>query len=72
MPNRWIRRPGYLIGGPVTVVAALVVAIYGVTGARTGKTFHVAAASVPVAHDFHAAHASLSERAGEAARQSLV
>ena len=51
MQKRWLRRVGYALGGLVTVVAALVVAIYGVTWARTGKTFDVAATPVPVAHD---------------------
>ncbi|AHG88008.1 cytochrome c class I [Gemmatirosa kalamazoonensis] len=51
MKNRWLRRLAYALGGLLTVVAALVVAIYGVTWARTGRTFQVAATPVPVAHD---------------------
>jgi mono/diheme cytochrome c family protein len=51
MRNRWLRRLAYVLGGLVTVVAALVVAIYGVTWARTGRTFDVAATPVPVSRD---------------------
>ena len=51
MQNRWIRRLAYGLGALVTLVAALVVAVYGVTWARVGRTFDVAAAPVPVAHD---------------------
>ena len=51
MRNRWIRRAAYFLGGLATLVVAFVVAVYGVTWARTAKTFDVAATPVPVAHD---------------------
>ncbi|MBV9880618.1 MAG: cytochrome c [Gemmatirosa sp.] len=51
MRNRWIRRLGIAVGGLVTIVAALIVAVYAVTAVRERRTYDVALRPVPVSKD---------------------